>query len=230
VWSFFPVRLHTKDAVEKGSFAMAYVQVSKVRRLTPYLVIAVPMMVATGIRMRSALFRASRPVTPAHSSSSDAYDEQSPRLTLPVFPERTSTVEPMLGASAASTLRTSRSASAATNATPPDLLVDYDVAFAQDTPEPTRARIERATSDSMKEILPDGAELRSVECRAAMCRFETVHRSDTSFRDFTRKIIRFAPETLSTETYSQRVGASTDEAFVVVSYVARTGHELPRVE
>jgi hypothetical protein len=83
--------------------------------------------------------------------------------------------------------------------------------------------------DGVRAVLPAGSSVRSVECRSALCRIETVHPSVDEFRDFVARAF-LAPDA-KVASGPVFAGLLTEpargEAVVAVAYVGRDGSPLP---
>jgi hypothetical protein len=113
----------------------------------------------------------------------------------------------------------------------PELILQYDQAFAEEPQDRGALRIERVAANAVRAVLPEGSQLRTVECRESMCRIETSHQDDKSVGEFFRKLVSAEQSELSDRTYSQLINdhPGSGEPLVCVSYVARNGRELPRL-
>jgi hypothetical protein len=104
--------------------------------------------------------------------------------------------------------------------------------FGTEPPDTAWARgAEHLAAGGVKAALPDHSLLRSVECRASMCRIETEHAD----LDRSQTFVRTAFMTPGRQVWnggflSMRAGDSADGKVVTVTYLAREGKELPMKE
>lgn len=110
----------------------------------------------------------------------------------------------------------------------------YEIAFGSDHPDPgwTAAELRR-TNQKVQAALPEGSELKSLDCRASLCRIETSHADLSRYRTFVHSAFMDpATQVWNAATFSTREndGAGSGEPLLIVSYVAREGQDLPRVE
>jgi len=112
-----------------------------------------------------------------------------------------------------------------------DLSDHYAAAFtAEDEDADWASRARQTAEERVRADLPAGSELRSVECRASICRIETSHADRDGFREFARRAFN-DPTTgvWNGGSFSTIVSGNTDPGtpIVVVSYLAREGSNLP---
>ncbi|GEN12107.1 hypothetical protein SAMN05443572_111228 [Myxococcus fulvus] len=105
-------------------------------------------------------------------------------------------------------------------------LEDY---FGDEPFDPAWARsAEQLATDGVRAALPTAAQLRSIQCRASLCRIETEHGDSeqslsfvhTAFMNPERQVWNAAFVTVRGED-------STEDRIVTVTYLAREGVELP---
>ncbi|MFY2559939.1 hypothetical protein ACN469_20135 [Corallococcus terminator] len=87
---------------------------------------------------------------------------------------------------------------------------------------------ERQAKDGVRAALPDPSQLRSIECRASLCRIETEHGDNEQSFNFVRTAF-MAPErqVWNAAFVTVRGVDSTDNKVVTITYLAREGVELP---
>jgi hypothetical protein len=91
---------------------------------------------------------------------------------------------------------------------------------------------EQAAGDRLKALTPHGSSVRSVECRASMCRIQTAHVDHPTYERFVRGVfigpqagIWCAPQLTTLE------GPPTERGTLeAVSYLAREGGSLPALD
>jgi hypothetical protein len=109
----------------------------------------------------------------------------------------------------------------------------YDGAFASDRADPGwTARDQRETVEKIHALLPEGSELRSLDCRESLCRIETRHPDMARHVTFyQRALVDPATQLWNGPMYTAPVedDPSWDGPIVAVAYLARPGKELPPV-
>lgn len=104
--------------------------------------------------------------------------------------------------------------------------------FGTEPPDSAWARnAEHTAMGGVRAALPDHSQVRSVECRASMCRIETEHAD----MDRSQSFVRTAFMTPGRQVWnggflSMRAEDSADGKVVMVTYLAREGSELPMKE
>jgi hypothetical protein len=94
------------------------------------------------------------------------------------------------------------------------------------------AEAESTLKEKLGGMLPDSSKIQSIDCRATMCRIETVHENMDRFRQFMGGAF-MDPNTKvwNGGFFSSPVGEVSDGGKLdVVTYVAREGQELPRLD
>lgn len=85
-----------------------------------------------------------------------------------------------------------------------------------------RSRAEEVVRSAANE----GSALRSVECRASICRIDIAHDGAAQYRDFQQHVRNFSDDEMAFTRSSE--GPAEDWTMVV--YVARPGTELPKLD
>jgi hypothetical protein len=98
-----------------------------------------------------------------------------------------------------------------------------ETAFAADRPVAASGDLARDLDQRVRTVLPAGSTLRSLECRSAMCRLETVHAGPDEFRDFAqRAFLTRGSRITSGPVFTGLVpGQRPGEPVVAVAYVGR---------
>jgi hypothetical protein len=88
---------------------------------------------------------------------------------------------------------------------------------------------QRFVADRLKTTVAAGSTVESVECRASMCRIETVHSDRSSYDHFVRSAFMNPSTSLwnAPEFSTLSEGRSEGGPYHVVSYLAREGRTLP---
>jgi hypothetical protein len=104
--------------------------------------------------------------------------------------------------------------------------------FGTEPPDTAWARdAEHTAAGGVRAALPEHSLLRSVECRASMCRIETEHADLDGSQSFVRTAFMTPGRQVWNGGFlSMRAGDSTDGKVVTVTYLAREGRELPMQE
>jgi hypothetical protein len=115
-----------------------------------------------------------------------------------------------------------------------DVIAGFNAGFEQDREDSTfTERQKRELIGKFNDALPKGSVIRDLDCRESMCRLETSHLTDGSFRTFVHQAI-LDPETRAwTGPAAISLDAdhpAADGSVVAVAFLAREGHALPRVE
>jgi hypothetical protein len=87
-------------------------------------------------------------------------------------------------------------------------------------------------SERLRATLPEGSEVRSVECRASLCRIETSHTDEQRYESFVRQTF-LDPKTQlwNGGLFSTTLDDGQSEGrLVMVSYLAREGQAVPSFE
>jgi hypothetical protein len=120
---------------------------------------------------------------------------------------------------------------ASVNSTGAEVHRRYERAFDQEAPDPTWAQRAKAIADAkLPALLPEGSAVRSFECRSTLCRLETSHRDVPSYFQFAKSVfVDSGAQLWNAPTYSAPLNDNVSEG-LMVSYIAREGHALPRVD
>ncbi|WP_163992868.1 hypothetical protein [Pyxidicoccus caerfyrddinensis] len=104
--------------------------------------------------------------------------------------------------------------------------------FGTEPPDTAWARdAEHTAEGGVRAALPDHSLLRSVECRASMCRIETEHGDPERSQTFVRTAFMTPGRQVWNGGFlSMRSEDSADGKVVMVTYLARQGMELPMNE
>ncbi|WP_415829619.1 hypothetical protein, partial [Corallococcus exiguus] len=87
---------------------------------------------------------------------------------------------------------------------------------------------EQQAKDGVRAALPVPSQLRSVECRASLCRIETEHGDSEQSLTFVRTAFMDPERQVWNAAFVTVRGAdSTDDHIVTVTYLAREGVDLP---
>jgi hypothetical protein len=111
-----------------------------------------------------------------------------------------------------------------------DLRDCYEAAFTSETADRAWATSAgRLAEDKLRVSLPAGSTMRSIDCRASMCRVETSHVDRAHFAEFVQSsFVDPTSAVWNAPTFSTVIDSPSNGApLVVVSYVAREGTELP---
>jgi hypothetical protein len=109
----------------------------------------------------------------------------------------------------------------------------YQSAFAHEVPDAAWANDAKRIADGkLPGLLPKGSEVRSFECHSTLCRLETNHRDVASYHLFVRNAFMNTDGHLwNAPTFSGPLDDKlSDSHAVMVSYIAREGHALPRFD
>ena len=183
-------------------------------------------------RLQADLARSSalRQVAASRQGSRCAADHEAPRQ--PKSAERRATVEDRFEPPA-----TPRSAPVA-EATPPapeprvDVREKLDGLFREERTDTDWARTaESQVEDKLQQSMPEGSFVRSVECRASMCRVESVHQDDDTSGRFVRALLKDpAARVWSADAFAAPPQPDERGRSVVVAYLAREGETLPSLD
>jgi hypothetical protein len=121
---------------------------------------------------------------------------------------------------------------------PPKTLADYrdqlQIAFALDSQRGAwTVQRQRAAVEALTAALPEGSSLRSLDCRASLCRLETEHQNASQFKSFFRSaFLTFGHVSIDGPVQAIRTvdGAPQDQSGEWVTYVGIDGHALPIME
>lgn len=104
--------------------------------------------------------------------------------------------------------------------------------FGSEPPDTAWARdAEHTAREGVRAVLPDHSQLRSVECRASMCRIETEHAdADRSKMFVEAAFMRPERRVWNGAVLFLRSPQSSPDKEVMVTYLARQGRELPMKE
>lgn len=81
--------------------------------------------------------------------------------------------------------------------------------------------------DTVKPFIQDGVDLRSVDCKATMCRMEAVFSDDELYREFVSNVVH---SDACRECFYTKVGNTPDGRPIMNMYMSREGRPLPRIE
>jgi hypothetical protein len=114
---------------------------------------------------------------------------------------------------------------------PADVRDHIEGAFVSEPADSAWARTAEHTIETRFASALPARALRSVECHTSMCRIETLHESIDAYQAFYRKLA--SPESMPWlgpifSTALDEAAAKRGDAFVIVSFLAREGRELPR--
>jgi hypothetical protein len=105
-------------------------------------------------------------------------------------------------------------------------LDDY---FARERPDPVWAPDAQRTAEArIVGAIPKTSEVRSIECRASMCRIETVHQDLDHYQQYVHRAF-MDPEThlWNGGFFATLLGEPTEGRVTTVAYLARDGEALP---
>lgn len=90
---------------------------------------------------------------------------------------------------------------------------------------------QRLVTTKLSAVLPPASELRSVECRASMCKIESRHEDAVRYRQFAQSAFS-DPETEAWNAgfFSTATLEPGSSRVIAVAYVAREGQELPPIQ
>src|SRR6185312_7924965 len=109
-----------------------------------------------------------------------------------------------------------------------EIMDHYEISFTEQNADAAWAPGARHLAEQrLKATMPDGSEVRAIDCRTSLCRIETSHADMAHYQQFVRSAL-FDPTTSvwNAATYSSLV-EDRDGHLVVVSYVSREGEPLP---
>jgi len=90
---------------------------------------------------------------------------------------------------------------------------------------------QKAAADKFSAALPASSELHALACRASMCKMETVHQDMEHYQRFLQDaFMKPGGRPWNGGFFSSMVPDPTGDKLVMVSYLAREGEELPRIE
>lgn len=115
---------------------------------------------------------------------------------------------------------------------PADVRARLDKLFVTESADPAWGAQASATAQTrLAEILPQSSRLRSIECRASMCRFETAHQDPESYRQFLTSAFQDPATKLWNGGGFSTPLSDHDEGgrVVTVAFLAREGQSLPPV-
>ncbi|MGO8994470.1 MAG: hypothetical protein ACLQVI_14220 [Polyangiaceae bacterium] len=116
---------------------------------------------------------------------------------------------------------------------PAEIRDNFEIAFEDDHADPSwSAPAARQAHDKITAVLPEGSQLRSIDCRESMCRIETSHASMARYQAFARAAFMDpSTEVWNAGTFSTPLndGPVNGGPIVIVSYVGREGKALPNV-
>lgn len=114
---------------------------------------------------------------------------------------------------------------------PPSIDVQerFSALFDHESTDPTWARTtEDELEEKLEAQLPPASTVQSVECRASLCRVETVHRDPSAWSAVMSAGKDDPDNALWTgDVFSEELPSATGQESVVVSYFARQGTALP---
>jgi hypothetical protein len=92
-------------------------------------------------------------------------------------------------------------------------------------------KTQQATQEKISAMMPNGSAVRSVDCRASLCRVEMSHEGVDDYRQFVRGAY-LSPESgvWSGPTFTTVLERPAGGGLVAVSFLAREGESLPSVE
>jgi hypothetical protein len=197
--------------------------------LVPVVSAAVAAMVVVERRHEAAELRGLRAAVASLSASVDssrqrADDRESVGAMLRQIAARPTQQEPV-----PPTTTPAPEAPQARAPTPAEVRDKLDGVFAGEQVDTKWAQEARAKAEGkLAAAMPATSALRSVECRASMCRVETVHEDLGSYRQFVEKAFQ-DPETRvwNGGFFSTPVDKRDDGTLVIVAYLAREGEALP---
>ncbi len=114
---------------------------------------------------------------------------------------------------------------------PAEVRAGLEITFASETADPEWTTHAQSTAKTkLTATLPETSQLRSLECRASMCRFETVHEDVNMVHQFMQRALMDS-ETQIWEGgfFSTRVPEVGTDKLVMVTYLAREGESLDPV-
>ncbi|WP_437309304.1 hypothetical protein [Sorangium sp. So ce388] len=80
---------------------------------------------------------------------------------------------------------------------------------------------------AMEPFLSSSIEIRSVSCRASMCRLETIHDSADAYIEFMQHMLHSES---CRDCFATKTAESPDGHLTMTLFMARNGHELPRAD
>jgi hypothetical protein len=92
---------------------------------------------------------------------------------------------------------------------------------------------QRRTTQKLEGALPEGSSLKSLDCRASICRVETSHADLAHYKTFVRTaFMNPTTQIWNAPSVSMRMSDvdTPGAALVTVSYIAREGQDLPRFD
>jgi len=128
---------------------------------------------------------------------------------------------------------TAPAAAPPTELRPADVRDHMERVFVDEKPDLNWSRTaERTAETRLRSLMPEGGTLRSVECRASLCRIETSHEGLDEYREFVeRAFMKMDTQVWNGPSYSTPLDDKAAEhgfPLTFVSFLAREGHELPR--
>jgi hypothetical protein len=108
---------------------------------------------------------------------------------------------------------------------------NYEAVFARETTDIGWAKAaEKMARAKLPKLLPNGSTIRSVECHSTLCRLETAHRNKENYFLFGQNAFMSEEGRLwNAATFSSPLDDRLSDP-VMISYIAREGHELPRID
>jgi hypothetical protein len=113
-----------------------------------------------------------------------------------------------------------------------EIRVRYDAKFNDERADAEWSRASQATATTkLSAVLPPSSELKSVECRASMCKIETLHQDVEHYQAFAQSAFMDSTTVpwnggfFSTGAVEPGTGK-----FLAVAYLSREGQELPQLE
>jgi hypothetical protein len=104
-----------------------------------------------------------------------------------------------------------------------------ELSFAADRAASASPGLTYGVEQGVRAALPAGSSVRSVECRSALCRVETVHASPEDFREFVRRAFQTPDSKVANHPVFAGLvaGSAPGEPVVAVVYLGREGTMLP---
>ena len=103
-----------------------------------------------------------------------------------------------------------------------------EASFARQLDDAGSREAQRTIEKRIAAILPEPSRLRALECRASMCRIETVHHGPESYQDFAQAAFMDPATRLGDGgVFSTPLADPADGELVTVTYLARDGEKLP---
>jgi len=89
---------------------------------------------------------------------------------------------------------------------------------------------EQRAESRLRNVMPQGATLQSVECRASMCRIQTAHENLDEYQEFVeRAFMKVESQVWNGGSFSTPADDGAHHfPIAIVTYIAREGYELPR--